>query len=219
MTQQCKWKRVAEAISTPQGQDPEGIKVKINRARLGISDQPFLFPLEKRPAASYKKGGPGAGSKWFGALRDNGKRNHAGCDLMAPPGTPIFAVRDGKVIQNIYKFYDHVYALEVDHGDFVVRYGEISKAAEGIAEGVEVKQGQLIAYVGRLKKASMLHFEMFCGSETGGLTDKTSAPEKNPLNKFPPFQRRKDLMDPTSFLDGAIMLAEWKLKQINKATD
>jgi len=65
MTQQCKWIRVAEAISTPKGQDPEGITVKINRARLGISNQLFLFPLEKRPAASYKKGGKGAGGKWL----------------------------------------------------------------------------------------------------------------------------------------------------------
>jgi len=118
------------------------------------------------------------------------------------------------------QFYEHVYALEVDHGDFVVRYGEISKAAEGIAKGVEVKQGQLIAYVGMLdSEESMLHFEMFCGSEKGNLTDKTSSPETNPLNNFPPFHRRKDLIDPTPFLDGAIMLAEWKSKQNAKETD
>jgi murein DD-endopeptidase MepM/ murein hydrolase activator NlpD len=63
----------------------------------------------------------------------------------------VLAVEDGKVIRGPYLFYDVVYALEVQHPSGIVRYGEISRAAEGIAAGVAVKAGQVIGYVGKMK--------------------------------------------------------------------
>ena len=114
--------------------------------------------------------------------------------MYALPGTEVLAIEDGKVVRGKYLFYDVVYAIEVQHPCGVVRYGEISDVAEGIHEGAEVKAGQVIGYVGKMKTVaqSMLHFEMFGGAEHGPLTDRNQ----------PPFMRRADLLDPTAFLDG-----------------
>ena len=70
--------------------------------------------------------------------------------MNAPIGTEVFAVNDGKIIHNPYEFAGETFALEVDHGDFVVRYGEIQKELPpGLGVGKTVKRGQLIAYVGK----------------------------------------------------------------------
>ena len=86
-----------------------------------------------------------------------------------------------------------LHALEVRHASGIVRYGEISHAAEGIAAGAEVKAGQVLGYVGKMQTVaqSMLHLELFAGTEQGPLTDRGRAP----------FMRRGDLVDPTAFLD------------------
>lgn len=107
------------------------------------------------------------------------------------------AVADGEVIRNPYYFYSGTYALEVRHtGGFVVRYGEISTAAQGVSAGSSVARGQVIAFVGKLESgSSMLHFEMYAGTASGSLTVRGN----------PPYQRRSDLLDPTPYLDQATL--------------
>ena len=143
------------------------------------------FPLPFVPQLSYHSGG-----RRYGAPRDGG-RLHAACDLIAPEGTEIFAVDNGVIAAGPYMFYHGTYALEVRHGNFTIRYCEIRGAAPGIRPGVNVIQGQVIAYVGRMLRDSMLHFEMYDGSASGALTQRGN----------PPYQRRRDLIDPTSYLD------------------
>ncbi len=150
----------------------------------------ILFPLSSRPGLSYK-----TGARYFGAKRHGG-RKHAGCDLIAPTGTEIRAVADGE-IKKFYLFYSGTYALEVlNTGGMMVRYGEVSGMGPGLKVGSDVKRGQLIAYVGRLRSGShMLHIEMYTGTESGRLT----------VRRNKPYQRRSDLTDPTPILDGASM--------------
>jgi murein DD-endopeptidase MepM/ murein hydrolase activator NlpD len=153
-----------------------------------------VFPLRSRPKESYKER-----PRSFGSSRAKGTRKHAGCDLYASPGAPVLAIEDGKVVRGKYLFYDVVYAIEVQHPSGIVRYGEISDVAEGIHEGVEVKAGQVLGYVGKMKTVaqSMLHIEMYSGTEQGPLTDKRNAP----------YMRRKDLVDPTPTLDACEVAA------------
>ncbi len=147
------------------------------------------FPFRERPTASYHEH-----PRSFGGPRDGGHRKHAGCDLYAPAGTEVLAVADGKVVRGPYLFYDGVYAIEVLHpGIGIVRYGEIGKAAGGVREGVEVRAGDVIAFVGKMRTVaqSMLHFELYRGEGHGPLTDRAALP----------YMRRADLEDPTAFLD------------------
>jgi hypothetical protein len=152
----------------------------------------FIFPLRQRPVSSYHDGG-----RKFGARRSNGTRKHAGCDLIAPRGTEVLAMDSGKVIRGPYHFYSGAYALEIRHSNGkVVRYGEIMKIVPaGISAGARVSRGQVIASVGQLKSGNaMLHLEIYSGSASGKLTQAG--------NKF---KRRADLIDPTPYLDAALL--------------
>ena len=62
---------------------------------------------------------------------------------------------------------------------------------------IGVKTGQFTLHVGGLVslRRSMLHFEIYAGTKTGPLTVK----------KNKPYQRRADLVDPTPYLDTAVM--------------
>jgi murein DD-endopeptidase MepM/ murein hydrolase activator NlpD len=150
------------------------------------------FPLPFRPKEDYHKGG-----LKFGAQRDSGGRKHAACDLIAPKGTEIYAVEDGEVVRGPYDFYHGTNALEfkITASGRIVRYCEIKSAASGVKVGSKLKEGDLIAYVGKMYVDSMLHFELYDGSETGDLTNRANKP----------FQRRKDLIDPTEYLDGCTL--------------
>jgi len=82
----------------------------------------------------------------------------------------------------------------------IVRYGEISTTAPGVVAGATIKRGQVIAYVGQLvfpdgKKMSMLHIEFYKGAMSGPLT----------VNGALPYKRRADLVNPTNYLDAAVM--------------
>ncbi|MFO1372573.1 MAG: peptidoglycan DD-metalloendopeptidase family protein [Candidatus Competibacteraceae bacterium] len=205
------FQRHVVGLSNPDGRvDPNGRTLnELNRGAGSSAPSPppppppnasslnitLRFPLAARPQLSYK-----TGLRYFGAPRKTstgGHRSHAGCDLIAPKGTAILAVADGEVIQNPYYFYSGTNALEVRHaGGFVVRYGEISHAAQGVSAGKPVTRGQVIAYVGKLDSgSSMLHFEMYAGTASGALTVRSNQP----------FQRRSDLLDPTSYLDQATL--------------
>jgi murein DD-endopeptidase MepM/ murein hydrolase activator NlpD len=148
------------------------------------------FPLPFRPKQSYHTGG-----RKFGAQRDGGHRTHAACDLIAPETTEIYAVEDGMVVRGPYEFYhNHVKALEfkLKSSGRIARYCEIKDAAPGVHVGSMLKEGDLIAVVGKMFHDSMLHFELYEGTAHGDLTNRANKP----------FQRRKDLIDPTEYLDG-----------------
>ncbi len=154
-----------------------------------------VFPQKTRPSLSFH-----GGRRYFGADRDDG-RKHAGCDLMAPVGTEILAVKDGTVVKVEDGFFKGASAIGINHGDFIVRYCETKpEFPEGIKVGSKVKQGQVIAYVGKLEGSthSMLHFEMYSGAKTGSFTNTNNEP----------YRRRDDLMDPTETLDKAKLIGQ-----------
>ena len=93
--------------------------------------------------------------------------------------------------------------MEVDHGTFLARYGEIQGNAL-VQQGDQVNAGQPIAKVGKLGSItqSMLHLELYDKSAQGQLTVKNAQTKKT--SKGIPFMRRKDLIDPTEKLN------EWR---------
>jgi len=135
--------------------------------------------------------------------RSNGLRAHAGCDLYFEKGTWIHAIGDGTVTRGPYPFYRQTFALEVDHGDFLARYGEI-QAKTTVKEGDTVLAGEQIATVGHLVgvqvPSDMLHLELYDKSASGPLTITDAARSKKRSDGIP-FMRRKDLIDPTARLN------------------
>ena len=171
-----------------------------NGAVSGVSEE--LFPFPTVPAQNWEKS-PLA----FASPRAGGARLHAGCDLYFPQGTPIHAVADGVVMRGPYAFYCGTFALEVDHGSFLARYGEI-QAKTDVAAGATVRAGQRIAQVGHLVgiqvPSDMLHFELYDKSLLGPLTVATES--ASAVRNGVPFMRRKDLVDPT------LKLNQWQGK-------
>jgi murein DD-endopeptidase MepM/ murein hydrolase activator NlpD len=139
-------------------------------------------------------------ARWFGAPRDGGRRKHAACDLIAPLGTDVFAIDDGYITEVTRDFYRGTSAIAVKHrSGFVVRYCEVLKdSIATMRKGDPVRAGQIIAQVGKMFRDSMLHLELYSGSDSGPLRSPS-----------PPFHRRKDLIDPTLLLDrlrGQVMM-------------
>jgi len=172
----CRQKKGGEAC--------DSMRWNLEFALNALPQDSFTFPLSGPALANYTEP-----PRSFGACRDDCTRRHAAADLYAATGTPIRSIGSGEVI-DFYEFYLGTYALVVDHGDFIVRYGEIKGSLpQGVRVGSKIIQGQTIAYVGRLVglNQDMLHFERFAGWAQGPLT----------VNGNYPYQRRKDLVDPT----------------------
>jgi murein DD-endopeptidase MepM/ murein hydrolase activator NlpD len=87
-------------------------------------------------------------------------RAHRGVDYAAPIGTPVWAAGDGKVIfRGVQGGYGNV--LVVQHGGNVTTlYGHLSRFANARV-GSRVRQGEIIAYVGKsgLATGPHLHYE------------------------------------------------------------
>jgi murein DD-endopeptidase MepM/ murein hydrolase activator NlpD len=88
---------------------------------------------------------------------------HFGIDYAAPTGTPIMSVGEGKVQ---YKKRDPVNGriLKIRHnGTYSSAYAHMNSFAKGVGKGSQVRQGQVIGYVGRSGRATgpHLHFAMY----------------------------------------------------------
>lgn len=156
-----------------------------------------FFPFTTIPEDDWNKA-----PLCFAANRDGGARAHAGCDLYFPKGTIIHAIADGTVVRGPYYFYNGTYALEIDHGTFLARYGEVQENTL-VRENDRVRAGQPVARVGHLTNISvpsdMLHLEIYDKSAHGPLT--VSGSEGLEASDGRPFMRRKDLVDPAPFLN------------------
>lgn len=178
-------------------------------ADTGAPVVPILFPLEERIS-------------WvdtFGAARSGG-RTHAGNDLMAPKMTPLLAVVDGTVdwlnltgkpsSYNNLPYYnillrgddgnDYFYVHlnndtpGTDDGQGGVQYAY----APGLVNGMRVKCGDVIGYVGDSGNAedtgSHLHFEIHLGGYVSASAGQTRTPSA---------------IDPYASLKAAVTLEEW----------
>lgn len=75
-------------------------------------------------------------------------RPHLGVDYAAPTGTPIRSTGDGVVVEAGYKGGNGRYVKVRHNSVYTTMYLHMSKFAKGIKRGVNVKQGDVIGYVG-----------------------------------------------------------------------
>ena len=114
------------------------MKTPINGARLSSS-----FGMRKHPILGYNK-------------------MHRGTDFAAPEGTPIMASGDGKIIRARW-CGGGGNCIKIKHNStYSTVYAHLSKFASGIKEGVRVKQGRIIGYVGStgMSTGPHLHYEV-----------------------------------------------------------
>jgi murein DD-endopeptidase MepM/ murein hydrolase activator NlpD len=187
------WHALLDAVSEKPGVGEPPHQPDISNNACG-----FFFPFSTLPASDWIRS-----PRAFASNRNNGVRAHAGCDLYFEKGTWIYAIGDGTVARGPYPFYCATFALEVDHGDFLARYGEI-QARTTVKEGDRVQAGEQIAKVGHLVgiqvPSDMLHLELYEKSASGPLTITDAARSKKRPDGTP-FMRRTDLIDPTSRLN------------------
>ena len=102
----------------------------------------------------------------FRQSRDSGARGHEALDIPAPLGTPVIAVQDGRIAKLFLSQPGGITVYEFDPArEFVYYYAHLARYAEGLKEGMAVRRGDIIGYVGSTGNASSrephLHFAVF----------------------------------------------------------
>lgn len=104
-------------------------------------------------------------------LRDNfdearGKRRHEALDIMAPRGTEVVAVEDGRVAKLFNSAAGGLTVYQFDSAEkYAYYYAHLDRYAPGLAEGMPLKRGDLVGYVGSTGNAPAgaphLHFAAY----------------------------------------------------------
>ena len=102
----------------------------------------------------------------FSDSRGGGTRVHHAIDIMAPRGTPVLAVEDGRVIRLHRGGAGGITVYQLDGpGRYGYYYAHLDRYAEGLAEGQQVGRGDVLGYVGSTgnapPSAPHLHFAIY----------------------------------------------------------
>jgi murein DD-endopeptidase MepM/ murein hydrolase activator NlpD len=123
------------------------------------------------------------------------RRPHFGTDYAAPYGTPILAVGNGVVTIASYTKGNGNY-VKIRHDKVhETQYLHMQKFAEGIRPGVQVKQGQVIGYVGSTGLATGPHvcFRFWKnGKQVNHLRLKFPPSKPLPEKELPAYNKYKD---------------------------
>lgn len=170
-----------------------------------ISTDPIAPPAEELPAAPVPAPTvsnfvgtvnlivPVAGVKadqlidTFGDARSEG-RLHDAIDIAAPAGTPVLAAADGRVLKLFQseRGGTTIYQLGPNQ-ELIFYYAHLAGYAPGIVEGKDVRQGEVIAYVGDTGNAGAgnyhLHFSIAAVSDPKRYWEGTN------INPYPLLRR------------------------------
>lgn len=101
----------------------------------------------------------------FEAPRDGGTRKHNAIDIMAPRGTPVLAVSDGRVLRLMKSSKGGLtlYASDLEDG-FVYYYAHLDRYNPKLYSGKPLLRGDTLGYVGTTgnapKNLPHLHFQV-----------------------------------------------------------
>jgi murein DD-endopeptidase MepM/ murein hydrolase activator NlpD len=165
-------KTVVSNIISLNGLEESRSVVSENVTKQAVDEKVEVGTLEtppKRAMGSFNYPASATLTSGFGARWG---RQHAGIDLGASYGTPVYASDGGTVTFAGYNSGGYGYLVIIDHNNgYETYYGHNSSLA--VSEGQQVAQGELIAYVGSTgdSTGNHVHFEI----------RKNGVPE-NPLN-------------------------------------
>ena len=125
------------------------------------------------------------------------RRPHYGTDYAAPRGTPILAVGNG-VVTKASRTRGNGNFVKIKHDKvYDTQYLHMQRFATGIAPGVQVKQGQVIGYVGSTGLATGPHvcFRFWKnGKQVDHLRENFPPPVPLPAASLPAFERVRDAL-------------------------
>lgn len=123
-------------------------------------------------------------------------RAHKGVDYAARSGTPIRAVGDGRVVYKGRKGgYGRYIKIRHKNSAHATSYAHLSRYARGLRRGKQVRQGQVIGYVGMsgLATGPHLHFEFrIRGRAVNPLTIKSPSVQPVPKEEMVHFMALKN---------------------------
>jgi murein DD-endopeptidase MepM/ murein hydrolase activator NlpD len=134
------------------------------QSHLKSTSIPSIFPVKKDTGVEISSG--------YGMRMHPTKKvemMHNAVDIRAPKGTPIYATADGmirKVEKNFKQGEGYGKYIIIDHeGGYSTLYSQLSEY--NTTEGKEVKQGDIIGYVGQtgLSTGPHLHYEVMKDGE------------------------------------------------------
>lgn len=119
----------------------------------------------------------------FNESRSEG-REHRSIDIMAPKGTPVLAAADGEIVRIVQnkRGGNTIYQMSADR-KLVFYYAHLDRYADGLAAGQDVRQGDVIGYVGDTGNAGKgnyhLHFSIWA------ITDPKKYWKGDNINPYP----------------------------------
>ena len=101
----------------------------------------------------------------FNDTRGGGRR-HEALDILAPQGTPVKAVEDGRIARLFFSKAGGVTIYQFDPTEtYCYYYAHLDRYAPGLKENDRIRRGQVIGYVGTTgnapKNTPHLHFAIF----------------------------------------------------------
>jgi murein DD-endopeptidase MepM/ murein hydrolase activator NlpD len=118
-----------------------------------------------------------------------GGRRHEAIDILAPRGTKVFAVDDGTVAKLFTSKPGGLTVYQFDPQErLAYYYAHLDRYAEGLQEGMKLRRGDLLGYVGTSGNAGNtphLHFAVF------RLGPQRRWWEGDPVNPYPALRRAR----------------------------
>ena len=146
-----------------------GVLIAAVGSQAAVSREKVDVEAGKRALASRSLQFPVKGHE--GALRDNfderrGNAPHEALDIMAPRGTPVLAVDDGKVAKLFTSKPGGLTIYQYDPTEkLAYYYAHLDRYAPGLKPGTVIRRGQVIGYVGSTGNARAdaphLHFTVY----------------------------------------------------------
>jgi murein DD-endopeptidase MepM/ murein hydrolase activator NlpD len=136
-------------------------------------------------------------SSGFGMRRHpilNYVRPHNGVDWSGPVGTPIMAAGAG-LIEEAQRKGEYGNYIRIQHANgYKTSYAHMQRFAPGISDGVRVRQGQVIGYLGNtgLSSGPHLHYEVLINNRpVDPMSIQVPRDRKLTANQLRDFQREK----------------------------
>jgi murein DD-endopeptidase MepM/ murein hydrolase activator NlpD len=94
-----------------------------------------------------------------------GGRTHDAVDIMAPRGTPVIAADSGTILRLRTNDAGGITIYQLDPEErFIYYYAHLDRYQDGLAEGMKIRQGDVLGFVGTTgnapKNTPHLHFQV-----------------------------------------------------------